>query len=246
MHRETRTPSHAPTLQSEHNNTASARAANGRPKLVRSPFSCFCCCSVLISRWRAGLVRCVSALCPSPQFACKSSVRSGQLSVRLENRFLAFRASRHRPKACKTTPFPFLLGHSPSRILFCPLCSRQSNRQTFPPLSLASPAIAFVLFFLSHDTRTHLARSASSHLVTALAPSTVRCTLSNPAARLPRVKILFRSISCTLSLALRLLRGPCGLFCCHHFAPERIAKTRMALDGVAPLSWTSCRCAGAK
>ena len=85
---------------------------------------------------------------------------SGQLSsVRVENRFLAARASRHRPKACKTTPFPFLLGHFPSRILFCPLCSRRSNRQTFPPLPLASPAIAFDLFFLSHDTRTHLARA---------------------------------------------------------------------------------------
>ena len=145
----------------------------------------------MISRWRAGLVSCVSALSPSPQFACKSSVRSGQLSVRVENRFLAAHASRHHPKACKTTPFPFLLGHSPSQMLFCPPCSRRSNRQTFPPPSLASPAIASFLLFLSHDTRTHLARSASSHLVTALAPFTVRCTLSNPAARLPVSRSFF-------------------------------------------------------
>ena len=139
---------------------------------------------MLISRWRAGLVRCVFALCPSPQFACLSSVRSGQLSVRVENRFLAARASRHRPKACKTTPFPFLLDHFPSRILSCPLCSRRSNRQTFPPLSLASPAIAFSLFFLSHDIRTHLARSASPHWRRCWPRS--RCGVrSNPAARLP-------------------------------------------------------------
>ena len=150
----------------------------------------------------------------SPQLlACLLSVGSGQLSVRVENRFPSVRASRHRPKACKTTPFPFLLDLYPSRILFCPLCSRRSNRQTFPPLSLDC------VQSLSHDTRTHLfARSDSSllSLVTALAPFS-RCGVQLDQTLLvcPRVKILFRSISCTLPSSFAppaRSRGPCGLF----------------------------------
>lgn len=193
------------------------------------------------------MVRCVSALCPSPQLlAC---FPSGQLSVRVENRFLSVRASRHRPKACKTTPFPFLLDLYPSRTLFCPLCSRRSNRQTFP--SLFSPAQRLRSCLLSHDARTHLARSASSQLVTALAPVlTVRCTArSNPnpaGSSAPESRSFCVASPAHFPLALRLLRGiedPVA-FSDAAFCAERTAKTQMALDGVRHLldALPMCRC----
>ena len=172
---------------------------------------------------------------------------SGQLlSVRVENRLsLSVRASRHRPKACKTTPFPFLLDLYPSRMLFCPLCSRRSNRQTFP--SLFSPARRLCSCLLSHDARTHLCTLRFISLVTALAPFTVRCTLKPCCSFTPESRSFFvASPAHFLSSSAPPARRPCGLFCYFLDAPERIAKTRMALVGVAPLSWTPCRCAGAK
>jgi len=141
----------------------------------RASFSCCCCCCWLLGAditvaHRIGSL-CLCTLPFSPQLlalACfRSPVRSAVVRAGRKPLSLSVRASRHRPKACKTTPFPFLLDLYPSRILFCPLCSRRSNRQTFPPLSLDC------VQSLSHDTRTHLfARSGSSHLslVTALAP----------------------------------------------------------------------------
>jgi hypothetical protein len=100
----------------------------------RAPFSC---CWVLISRWRAGLVRCVSALCPSPQLlAC---FRAGQVTCCLCGSKTAFCLSALAGiflKPAKPRLSHFLLDLYPSRILFCPLCSRRSNRQTFPPLLL--------------------------------------------------------------------------------------------------------------
>ena len=172
-------PSHAPTHPRCNLSTTTKHDAQpARAATVghswRAPFSCCCCC------WLLGaditVAHRIGSLClcslPFPHNCWRwlaFVLGSGQLlSVRVENRLsLSVRASRHRPKACKTTPFPFLLDLYPSRILFCPLCSRRSNRQTFPPLSLDC------VQSLSHDTRTHLfARSDSSllSLVTALAP----------------------------------------------------------------------------
>lgn len=100
---------------------------------------------------------------------------------------LCLDASRHLSKACKTTPFPFLLDLCHAEYSFCPLCSRRSNRQTFPPLL----SIAFSPYRMT-DTRTHLcAPSDASQLVTALAPFTVVGECSNPAARAPESRSFF-------------------------------------------------------
>ena len=146
--REPRTPSHAPThprcnLSTTTKHAAQpARAANGRPKLARSLLSLLVA-DITVAR-RIGSL-CLCSL-PFPTIACLLSGGSGHLlSVRVETRFLSVRASRHLSKACKTTPFPFLLDLYASRVLFCPLCSRRSNRQTFPPLLLPARRLRFVL-----------------------------------------------------------------------------------------------------
>lgn len=80
LHREPRTPSHAPTLQSEHNkhmlHSLRARAANGRPKLARSLLLLL----LLLLGADITVARRIGSLClcslPFPTIACLLSVGS--------------------------------------------------------------------------------------------------------------------------------------------------------------------------
>jgi hypothetical protein len=172
----------------------------------------------------------------SPQLlalACfRFRVRSAVVRAGRKPLSLSVRASRHRPKACKTTPFPFLLDFYPSRILFCPLCSRRSNRQTFPPLL----PIAFSPYRMT-PARTFCTLRFISLVTGDGAGPVVGVLRSNPAARAPESRSFFKASPAHFLLALRLWRGPCGPFgCCLFLHFERTAKTRMALHGVRHLA----------
>ena len=177
--RKPRTPSHAPTLQSEHNNMHTACA----PPTVGQSWRSLLLLLLVLSAGADIVVACrigsISLWLLSPHIA------NGRSSTNL------FSALAGIALQLADTPFPFLLDLYPSRMLFCPLCSR-------------GPIVKHFLSSLSHD----IARARSSHWRRRWPRP--KCGVLYDRTLLPaRVVILFCSISCALSLA-HASRGPCS------------------------------------